>query len=315
MKTPRTVLASLAALSLSATAFAQSFSSDASGTSAGQFLKLGVGARASALGEAASALVDDATALHYNVAAMTRVDNEAISLMHAPYLAGSFYDYAGYVKRFDVVHAVGAAVQYFGAGDVARTDETGRSLGTAQPSDLAVTLGYAYWLRNAGPEMAWLDGGAFGVSAKYVKSTIVDSASTLAFGASFLSRYYYDRRLRVAASIDNLLGKLTFDQQADPLPVTGRLGTQIRLQQGLVLGVDAVLAQDAPPALAVGSEYDLGTIQLRAGVNSATIGQVGGLTAVSGGIGFKHNGWAFDYALVPFGSLGPSHRMSVSVKY
>ncbi len=314
MKASRALASAFLAAALAAPASAQSFGADASGTSAGQFLKLGVGARASALGEAASAVVDDATALHYNAAAMTRVGSEALALMHAPYLGGGFYDYAGYVKRLDASRAVGASVEYFGAGDVARTDEAGRMLGSARPSDLAVTLGGAYRLGNA-PGLYWLGGGAFGVSAKYVKSTIVDSASTLAFGASFLSREYGDRRLRVAASIDNLFGKLTFDQRADPLPVTGRLGARIDVTEGLLLGVDAILARDAPPAAAIGSEYDLGVIALRAGVNTSAIGQVGGLAAVSGGVGFKHGGWAFDYALVPFGSLGASHRMSVSVKY
>ncbi len=283
-----------------------SFDSSAAGTSAGEFLKLGVGARASAMGEAAVAVVDDAAAIHYNPAALTEVRSGAVSLMHAPYLADTFYDYAGLVRRLSPAEALGVAVEYFGAGSVDRTDAVGRSLGSAEPSDLALTLAYAHGLA---------DGGSLGLSVKYIQSTIVDSAHTFAFGAGFLSRPWLDDKVRAALAVDNLAGQLKFDRESDPLPVLARLGTRLSLIPNVVAGLDAVLARDAPPALAAGAELDLGAIALRAGLNTSTLSQVGGLAGVSAGLGLRRAGWSFDYALVPFGSLGLSHRLSLSVKY
>src|SRR5579863_9617534 len=93
------------------------FSSSARGTTTANFLELGVGARAEAMGEAYSAVADDATALYWNPAGLTRVQADEASLMHAPYLASSYYDYGSYVHRKGH-HAWAVGVQYFSAGSI-----------------------------------------------------------------------------------------------------------------------------------------------------------------------------------------------------
>src|SRR5579864_5665137 len=74
------------------------FSSNDKGTTTANFLKLGVGARAEAMGEAYTAVADDATALHWNPAGITRVapDGGSIAFMHAPYIESTYYDYGGF---------------------------------------------------------------------------------------------------------------------------------------------------------------------------------------------------------------------------
>jgi long-subunit fatty acid transport protein len=49
------------------------FNSDAKGTTAAKFLALGVDARAEAMGQAYSAVADEASALYWNPGAMTRI--------------------------------------------------------------------------------------------------------------------------------------------------------------------------------------------------------------------------------------------------
>jgi hypothetical protein len=38
-------------------------------------------------------------------------------------------------------------------------------------------------------------------------------------------------------------------------------------------------------------------------------------TGISGGVGFKYDNYGIDYAVVPFGDLGTTHRISASVKW
>ena len=293
---------------------AQSFSRSAAGTSAGEFLRLSVSARAAAMGEAYAAAADDAAALFYNPAGMSGVARNSVTVMHAPYLADTFFDFAGLVHKTANGDHVGVAIQYFDGGSVPMTDAAGQDAGTAHPYGAAATLAYSQVLAGEGvPD--FMRGGSLGLSAKFVQARLSAQASTLAAGAGFTSRELADGRLKLGLSMDDLFGKLTFDQEADPLPYVFRLGASWKAQPNLLLVGDAVLAKDAPPALCLGVELGVESLALRAGFDSLTVGEVNGFTAFSAGIGIRQESWTFDYALVPFGSLGLAHRLSLTVRF
>ena len=67
------------------------------GTLGGQSLKIGVGARAAAMGEAYVALSDDATAVYWNPAGIARMSGQSISLNHTSWPADILFDQAAYV--------------------------------------------------------------------------------------------------------------------------------------------------------------------------------------------------------------------------
>src|SRR5881409_2381608 len=69
------------------------------GTFDGQFLKIGVGARAEAMGGAFVGVADDATALFWNAAGIARIDSDKseLSLNHASWPAELSFDQIGYV--------------------------------------------------------------------------------------------------------------------------------------------------------------------------------------------------------------------------
>jgi len=54
-------------------------SANGPGTAAGNFLKIGVGARAAALGDAFTVLVDDSTSLYWNPAGLARIKERQLS--------------------------------------------------------------------------------------------------------------------------------------------------------------------------------------------------------------------------------------------
>jgi len=90
--------------------FGQSFSSAAKGTTAADFLQLGVGGRAMGLGGAYTAVADGADALYWNPAGLTAVEKQAVTVMHAAYLQSSFYDYAAYAQNLGEDGAFGAGL-------------------------------------------------------------------------------------------------------------------------------------------------------------------------------------------------------------
>jgi hypothetical protein len=69
------------------------------GTFDGQFLKIGVGARAAAMGGAFVGVADDATAMFWNAAGIARIDPDKseLSLNHANWPAELSFDQIGYV--------------------------------------------------------------------------------------------------------------------------------------------------------------------------------------------------------------------------
>src|SRR5256885_17263527 len=69
------------------------------GTFDGQFLKIEVGARASAMGGAFVGVSDDATSLFWNAAGIARIDPDKseLSLNHANWPAELSFDQVGYV--------------------------------------------------------------------------------------------------------------------------------------------------------------------------------------------------------------------------
>lgn len=279
---------------------------DGEGTAAAGFLKLGVGARAVALGEAYTAMADEATALYWNPGALRRVPKRSATLMHAAYVDSSSFDYGAYAQRVGP-GAIGVGVQYLSAGKITQRDTSGVETGDATPNDVAVSVGYAHPVGN------W----SAGIAAKVVRSQIVDSAQTVAGDVGLLSPGFLNERVRLAFTASHVGGKLKFDQKADKLPAVYKVGSAWRLFKPLTLGLDVAMPEDNDTYVAAGLEYGqpLGksfSTVLRAGYNSRTSGDLDGMSGVSFGMGFGFTRMSVDYGFLPVGSLGAAHRISVS---
>jgi hypothetical protein len=88
-----------------------------------EFLKIGVGARAAAMGNAMTGIVDDATAGYWNPGGLCLAPNAPeIALMHSEYFAGiAKYDYIGFTMPIGEQRRFGASLIRLGVDDIPNT--------------------------------------------------------------------------------------------------------------------------------------------------------------------------------------------------
>lgn len=179
---------------------------DFAGTSAANFLKLGVGARVMAMGDAASAVVDDPTALYWNVGAITRIENNiSFSFSTMDWLVQTRNSYIATVLKLENIGSIGIDLQYLDYGKIEEVtvydqDGTGRYFSA---SDFEFGIGYARELT---------DRFSFGIKLKYIREDIA-SVSADAFGVdvgAVFQTSFLNNNLRLAASLCNFGSKMKF---------------------------------------------------------------------------------------------------------
>lgn len=296
-----------------------SFSSAGNGTTTADFLNLGVGARAVAMGQAYSAAANDSTAMYWNVGALTNAKGGEhgadTTFMHAPYLASSYFDYLAGTKNFGKNGAAGMSLQYFSLGGLNATDASGNDIGTVSPYDMAISFGYAYPF-----PYQERDGLSVGMAMKLVQQKIVTSASAFAVDLGLLSGGYFDEKVHFAFTLTNFGTSVKYDGSKEPLPLAVKAGSALKISQKWMVTLDLAAPKGGNPYAAFGSEYrlvDTGpwTFAARAGVNTQTLGSVDGFSGVSMGFGLGYRGGSFDYAFVPLGGLGQAQRLSISFRF
>lgn len=315
MKTLTALL--IAALASGMNLAAGDFNSGAKGTTGAAFLTMGMGARAVGMSGAYSAVAADASAVSWNPAGLVRAPELSVMFMHASYLADISFDYLSFAHSNGST-AFGGSVAYLNGGNVEHTDAAGNSLGNFQPRDYAGALSYAADLEVLGAEKGKY---SFGVSGRYISSKLIESAGAFAFDAGLAARTSIDGKvLRLALVAQNLGSGMKFDKESDPLPMTFKAGGALNMSKDWLLSADVAASRGNAPYVCAGAEHtayrggDL-RVLLRFGVSSLTLGDISGVNAVSGGLGVVARNLAVDYAVVPFGDLGLTHRLSLTMKF
>jgi hypothetical protein len=290
------------------------------GTSAVPFLNMPVGARYIAMGGAATAVAEDSTAMFYNPALLAQQYWNSIDFMHSVYFEDTSYDYLSMSIKLNKVSSLGISAQYFSYGDLERIDYNGARVGSFSPSDLALAIGYAHNIKGFGA----------GVNVKYVQSTIINTANTFAFDfgitspeiyTNFFYEQDYNDSLILGVVVKNVGGEIKYNNESEPLPLIMALGAGYYVSNYL-FSLDAGM-YEGEAYFALGCEYDLTIADslnalFRAGYNTISnpaFSDVDGLTGFSCGLGVKWNEVSFDYAFVPFGDLGNTHRFSLSYSF
>ncbi|MBL0349084.1 MAG: PorV/PorQ family protein [Elusimicrobia bacterium] len=270
------------------------------------FLSMGAGARAAALGQAYTAVANDATAVYWNPAALPFLHRRTVTLMHGALVGSAMtYDYAAFGQKWGRHGGVGVGLQHLSAGGLVLADASGARQGEFKPRDFAGSLAVGgQW-----------SGAAVGATVKLVRRQVVNTAQTLAYDVGVLSPFYFGNRLRLGAAATNLGGALKFDQVKEKIPATHRGGAVVRFSPRAFASVEAEKKTGARAALRVGGEYALdwktGALALRAGYDSG-LTEDRGAAGFTVGLGLGFDNVKVDYALIPNREGDVSHLLSLT---
>lgn len=289
-------------------------------TSGSDFLKIPRSARAIALGESYTAVIDDPTAMDYNPAALNTIKNIAVAMMYQSWIDNSYgLSMAGGYRFGDFV--IGASIFWFNYGGLTVYDYYGLQSGQYNPSDLNIKAGLSI---DSGILFDLLRGLSFGATVSVIDRNLVDQ--TL-WGFSMDAGINYKTTIGKLFNITDAyllatLGKLPINAgfAVQNIGFAADSVTPVKFSGGLAVSPfsDMIISMDlskdvynTPWMFKMGAEYTLiEMISLRIGFN---LGRDTG--NISMGLGIRYpmlfNTLRFDYAFTPLGVLGNNHNFSL----
>jgi len=292
------------------------------GTTSAAFLKLGAGARASAMGGAFTAVPGDPYAVYWNPAGLAYLEDERnISFFHNEYFQGLGQEFLSYTVPARGKGAWGLGLDYFyTAKDLERRSglNEGGDLVTVSPVegkfgayDLAFSAAYGRELRRD---------LALGAAMKVIRQSIDDeSGVTAALDLGLLRSFNWRGSGYTAGlTVQNLGPGIKLISRSYALPLTFKAGLSRRLAEtGGLISLEADKPIDNYPSFILGVEYPLtDRLALRSGYRYRLYGnELGAWSGFSAGAGVAFDRLSFDYAFTPFGALGNSHRFSINLRF
>lgn len=305
------------------------------GTTAAPFLQIGVGSRASAMGEAYTAATEDASSIYWNPAAIDCYRNNDVAANYSEWLASMKFMQFSSVLHLDGVGSFGLSVTSLTVPEmVVTTIEEPEGLGTRyDAADLAIGLSFAKKLT---------DRFSFGGTFKYINRRIWhENASAIAmdFGVAYQLPW---KNIRLGMAILNFGSKLKMQgpdaavlYDSDPsssgnndgviamqntkewaLPLSFRFGLAGDVfkneMHSLILACDYIHPNDNFSSINVGGEYGfMDYFFARVGYKNIMLDDSeSGLTY---GFGIKYSLLGADYSYVKMKNLGYIQQFSIKL--
>ena len=299
------------------------------GTSAAQFLKIGAGARGIGMGESFVAVANDAEALYWNPAGLTRFDKTTVIFAHNEWLIDTRMEFAGAVHHLGGGNTIGAAITYLHTEDMIETTEL-------QPFGTGRTFGFSDFLFGLSYARQMTTNFSFGVTAKFMQETLADLTMRAAL---FDLGTFYDtgwKSVRFAMTVTNFGTDMSPDGtvryqtldsddveitefQSFPPPTLFRIGVAGEVFENEVHSVTTTVQLNHPndnaENLNFGGEYWWQQrVALRAGYKT---GQAEESYSLGFGVRFPISlaDFALDYAFSDFGRLGYVNRFAIQLQF
>ena len=286
-----------------------------SGDAGALFLRIGVGARASGMGDAFSAVAKDASSVYWNPGAMAAVLGTHLMVLHSEYLQSVRLEQAAVTHETEY-GTLGLGFTGLFMDDMDRfpdsSNPTGIPQGVFSAFDISFAVGFSrYVLPNL----------SAGIAAKSVYEKIDEStAKGVAFDVG-LFHVSQIEGVNFAATITNIGKAIHFESDqftgtdfALPrvVKVAGSFEREYPALRGDVLAtLDILFPNDGDVKQHGGVEYAyMKKLFLRGGFKGGYDSQ-----GATFGIGVKYRGYSLDYAvLLVSNDLGESHRIGFALK-
>ncbi len=284
------------------------------------FLRYVNGARSAGLAGAFVSVVNDPTAMYYNPATISTVEEKKFSATFLKHVLDVNSGNSLYIFDYKDWGTFGASVGFTNYGSFEYANASGNLDGnTFSANDLLFSASYSNELDS---------NLYYGVSLKFIYTGIEEASSTaLALDAGILYKLP-DGRSNIGVSVLHAGTQLSkIGNESASLPLDIRIGANHRLR-GLPLLMNFSFHHladetdsffDKFKSFSIGGELYVGKyIQVRLGYDnqvrtftSATTDK--GFTGFSGGLGVKTNDFNFDYGYSKYGASASLHRFSISL--
>lgn len=319
-----------------------------SGENAAQFLRVGAGARALAMGEAYTSVAEGPEAVYWNPAGLTGLRRKQVHYSRSEMLQYFHHDFLAYGQPLGR-GAFGFSFTRWSQDSLPLTTNANTVIGKFSPHSEAVSVAYAHKLDAEDPEEAdrgyfrdtwmlpgshrpirdeidpWQGALSLGVALKVVRETIYNySATALAVDAGLIYRPLVDEKWSVALAMRNAGASLRFIETREPLPAElafassydHRYGERSRLLPALEVAAPlhgrihakAGLEWNIPAA-------ERSQVSLRLGYKTQGAVDLGAIAGVTGGVGVGLRRFTADFAFQPMAQLGEVYRMSLGYRF
>ncbi len=288
------------------------------GTTGANFLKLGAGPRAVAMGDAQVGLADDAYATYWNPAGLAQLKAQEMAFTHTNYMMDIKQQNMAYAYPHPRYGTLAASLNYLSFGSFPGYDATGQPTSEVRASDMSLGLSYGadlYKEERFGTQLA------AGVTGKWIHERL-DTVSASAFagdlGLLFAPGIAWGEWLngwKLGMTARNLGSSMTYDRDSFALPrilAAGLSYTGNWREESITLTLDARQPNDGRRSFGTGLEvWTLQSLVVRGGYTSE--GDLGNGLRIGAGVRFKT--LEVNYAFASEGDLGSAHRFGLTLRF
>lgn len=310
------------------------------GTTGASFLKIGIGARPTSMGNAFIAQENDLNAFHWNPAGLFALDDRNIEYSHIEWFQGIRYESVRYVQPYTDKINLGGSLDFLYTGTIEGMSVNQYGVPTTplnfSASDLMLNLSVSYkyrenlingWNLKLFRESIYRFSG-YGIALDIGWLLYVDDGTWLKelklphwLKWSRLNALYKIYPEKAGFVIKNLGTMTALDKQSFPLPTSLGLGItreffKDRPEHSLIYNFDINIPYYKAMNFNLGFEYVYNNLLfVRTGFKSGA--KLGFLSKLSFGFGLYFRNYKdlkFDYAFSSYGDLGLTHQISLTMK-